>query len=215
MRQPNSKFQTYILAGFFLFIISCSSRNSEHKEKTDKVQPSEFLSEKELSAFVKQTKTQVINTTDFKPPFNGLQFNKVIAYDFNGDEQKFPSVFDKKTEMFSPVVLRQKELNLKQIKNLVADLTDNKTYGEGTSACFLPHLGIVFYQDNRIVFEVDVCLDCNYLESTAEIPATMHKKMKLEDGSEIELKGFSTAGKNKIISLCKDLGLDYGTYKSY
>ena len=177
------------------------------------VQNSKYLSQTLLSNYIKEAKSLESANIFFEEPFKDLKFNKVIAYDFDGDEEKYATVFDNKTRIFNPVVLHQKELNKEQIENLISFLIDSKTYGEGIAACFVPHLGIVFYHDNQFVFEVDVCLDCNYLESTIEIPARKTKKIKLEDGSDLYLIGFSKIGKQKIIGLCKELNLDYRNYQ--
>lgn len=207
----------YFLALVFLCILfSCQEKRKETlkiNEKVEVVQNSKYLSQIQLSSFVTQVKSQELVNSIFELPFKNLQFNKVIAYDFDGDEEKYPTVIDKKTKLFNPVVLRQKELNSLQIENVISFLTNNKTYGEGTAACFVPHLALVFYQNDKCVYEVDVCLDCNYLQATTEIPATLSKKMKLEDGYDYYLNGFSKTGKMEIIDLCKELGLDYANYK--
>lgn len=195
----------------FINILFCCS-DGKHQEKIH-IQNSKYLSQIQLSSFVNQTKSYELAQKQFEVPFKNLQFNKVIAYDFDGDEEKYPTVIDEKTKLFNPVVLRQKELNSLQIENVISFLTNNKTYGEGTAACFIPHFAILFYQDNTLVYEVDICLDCNYLQATTKIPAAYTKKMELEDGIFIDLIGFSNKGKVEIINLCKELGLDYANYK--
>lgn len=187
--------------------ISCAEKQ-KHKEKQHALSSgSTYLSQTQLTVFVSHTKPVHIAGNHFTAPFNALQFNKVIAYAFEGDEEIYPCVINNQTNRFNPVVVRQKELTKEQLENLVSFLTDSTTYGEGTAACFRPHLAVVFYQDNRMVYEVDVCLDCNYLQSTTPIPAAYTKKMKLENGAEIDLIGFSKKGIEKISKLMKETGL--------
>ena len=206
---------------FAILLLSCSKMDkskvtqntAEPLNEATVVENAKYLNQNQLSDFVNQVKPIPIDFDHLKEPFGILKFNKVIAYDFDGDEEQYPSVINTKNKSFNPVVLRQMELNKEQIENLISLLTDSKTYGEGISACFRPHLGIVFYQDSELVYEVDVCLDCNYLNSTTEIPASKAKKTKLEDGSDFDLIGFSKTGKMNIIDFCKPLGLDYANYK--
>ena len=71
-------------------------------------------------------------------------------------------------------------------------------------------MGIVFYENEQRKFVVDICLDCNYLIATIEIPATQFKKVFYDDGGSYGLRGFSEIGKEKIVELGKQLNLDYG-----
>ena len=215
--KPKLSILSFLLLLVFVFF-SCHSsdknKNSGEKDNVKVVSPqiknSNYLEEQLLSDFIRQVKPCAINTDVLPKPFSGLQFNKVIAYYFDGDEERNPRIIDAKTKSFCPVVIKQKELSESQIKKLITFISESKTYGEGTAACFMPHLAFVFYQDAQDVFEMDICLDCNYLIASAEIPATKAKKMKVENGLEIELNGFSKPGKEKIRQLNQELGFEYG-----
>jgi len=76
--------------------------------------------------------------------------------------------------------------------------------------CFIPHLGFGFYKDNKIVFKVNVCLDCNYLIPSIKIPATSFYKINKGTEFEYPAQGFSEYGKERIIEISKELELDYG-----
>lgn len=215
-----------LVIGMFI-LVSCNTINQDKKSenniksksdinsknKQNKKVESKYLSQTELLEFLKNTKRIEINS-NYPEPFNTLKFDKVIAYDFDGREEHYTSIIGPINGNFSPIILRQKKLNLDQINFLIAFLTDNKTYGEQFAACFAPHFGIVFYKKEKIIFEVDICLDCNFLTSSIEFTATQHKKVKFDDGSSYGLKGFSELGKKKIIELSKQLDLDYGKLKT-
>ena len=207
-----------------IVMISCensnkkSTGNADNVEDTIKEKPNPtiskkkertYLSQKELYEFVNEA-LSLTTKSKYRTPFDTLKFDKVIAYDFDGSEEPYPSVINHRNEKFAPVILRQVELKENQIEFLLDFVTDNKTYGEVTAACFVPHLGFVFYEGEKRKFVIDVCLDCNYLISSTEIPATQHKKMEFENGSSYGLRGFSKKGKEKIIELSKQLNLDYG-----
>lgn len=193
-----------------LILYSCGTTKNEVVERKEEItKGNKYLSQLELFNFLKNTKG-IKEKFPYSVPFDTLKFDKVIAYDFDGREENM-NVINYKTGRFTSVILRQKELNVKQINYLIDFLTNNKTYGGNTAACFEPHLGIVFYKEDKKVFEVDICLDCNYLISTVEIPATKQMKQH-KDGTSYELKGFSEMGKQNIIHLSKQLNLDYGKW---
>jgi len=113
-------------------------------------QNGKYLSQKKLNSYAKKAQLIQPNTVS-NSPFDSLKYNKVIAYDFDGNYEPHPSVIkNSKWRRFAPVILRQKSLNQKQVDFLTNFLTNNKTYGGSPAACFEPHLGFVFYRDNDI-----------------------------------------------------------------
>ena len=94
-------------------------------------------------------------------------------------------------------------------KTLIDYLTSKSTYGEATAACFQPHFALVFYKDNKIINQINVCLDCNYLISDIAIPAETHKKVNAGTKEEYAITGFTDKGKKAIIDLCKELIFTY------
>ena len=144
-----------------------------------------------------------------KIPFDKLVFNKVIAYDYDGSEEPYPSIFGSDRK-FIPIIERQKALNISQAKEVIDLLTSTSTYGGVTAACFNPHLAFVFYDDSKPVFNVDICLGCNYLIATEEIPAMDIKKINKGAKDEYSAIGFSKKGKSRIKKLGKQLEFHYG-----
>lgn len=171
-----------------------------------------YLSQQELTAYLRSAHAVVRNTA-YTTPFDTIAFNKVITYDYEGHGVVYPSVINRESGRYVPVVLRQQALNTDQVNFLVKFLTDNATYGAHTAACFIPHLGIVFYQDEAVKYVIDICLDCNYLTSTTEIPATQYHRETFDDGYSYGLRGFSENGQQKIIEISRQLGLEYGKAK--
>ena len=49
-------------------------------------------------------------------------------------------------------LLKQKYLNDKQAQFLIKSLSSNSTYGGSFAACFNPHLGFVFFDNNKVVY---------------------------------------------------------------
>ncbi len=194
--------------------ISCKTNDKSEiklqvlQPKNAKIDYSKYLKRNELEAYVLQTEKLNLKGINSKP-FDTLKFDKIIAYDFEGSEEPNPSVIAKNNK-FTNVILKQKNLNDKQAQFLINSLTSNSTYGEVTAACFNPHLGFVFFKDNKFVYTVDVCLSCNYLISTSDIPAMNSKMINKGTEDEYPAFGFSKSGKKRIRKLCKELDFYYG-----
>ncbi|WP_449398861.1 hypothetical protein [Chryseobacterium wanjuense] len=107
-------------------------------------------------------------------PFNHLDYNKIIAYDFKGDEEMYDSPIDRKGN-FIPIIEKQQFLSQKQADNILKALTKKSSYGEASAACFNPHFGLVFFKNNKKTNQISICLDCNDSTSEIDIPARHHK----------------------------------------
>jgi len=187
----------------FSFAVCCGFHSCDN-------QNDKYLSQKKLNNYAENAQFIQPNTAS-NPPFDTLKYNKVIAYDFDGNYEPHSSVIKNSWwKRYAPVILRQKSLNQKQANFLTDFLTSNKTYGGSQASCFEPHLGIVFFQKNDIQCVVNVCLDCNYLESSVDIPADDYHKINANTEHEYSAIGFSEQGKQNIIELSKQLGFDYG-----
>lgn len=209
-----------LMSGLVLTWVLIGCSNSDNKTTTTttidtaKVQtpPSRWgtratIKEDSTTLFLNQTKEIVANKKANRP-FNKLDYNRVIAYDFGGG--KGEAVIDIITHgKLAPTVTQQKELTQEQIGGLTNYLGANSTYGGNKAFCFDPHLGIVFYKDKRVVAHLSICLECNYLRSSIKIPATKVKKIIIGDDYEYHAEGFSKLGRQKINSLCKQLNFSH------
>jgi hypothetical protein len=211
----------FLLIGLVLTWILTGCSNSDNKTSstttidTTKVQiplpPKRntvaTLKEDSRTSFVNRTK-EISTSKKANKPFNKLDYNKVIAYDYEGGkgEGGINIITDGK---LAPTVKQQKELTQEQVDDLTNYLGANSTYGGNKAACFDPHLGIVFYKDRKIVAHISICLECNYLSSSIKIPATAVKKFKIGDDFEYPAEGFSKLGRQKINSLCKQLNFSH------
>jgi hypothetical protein len=86
---------------------------------------------------------------------------------------------------------KQARLDGKSIKKLSKKLGKKRSFGVPGSMCFDPHLGIVYYQNGGPIAIVNVCLDCNNLESSLELRSQVREKIN-DDGTKGEyLSGMS------------------------
>lgn len=218
----NNKIYIPTLSLLLCLTIFTSCQTSSNKNDTEKsndtipktppppewVDTSKTLKEKSLTDYINSAKTVKPNLKNGQP-FDKLNYDKVIAYDFAGSEEPYPAVIDKQGK-FVPVVLGQQYLSQEQADKILSTLTSKSTYGEATAACFQPHFALVFYKDNKMVNQINVCLGCNYLISDIAIPAETHKKVNKGAKDEYALTGFTGKGKKVIIDLCKELNFTYG-----
>ncbi|MFT5822877.1 MAG: hypothetical protein ACI8ZM_004134, partial [Crocinitomix sp.] len=96
----------------------------------------------ELFNYAKESPTLDL-AENYPPPFDTLDFNKVIAYDFDGREEYNSTVWG--TEGYASVIVKQTNLTLTSVNELISLLTSNSTYGGRRAACYEPHLGFIFY----------------------------------------------------------------------
>lgn len=109
-------------------------------------------------------------------PFQSLKFDKVILYDYEPKGED-PSLVDNKRQILKTVkIKKQAQLDSTTIKMLNAKIDDKKSYGQGTAMCFEPHLGIVYFLNNKLVRYALVCMNCNVLRSDVDIPAQHQNK---------------------------------------
>ncbi|MCB9198600.1 MAG: hypothetical protein H6600_09075, partial [Flavobacteriales bacterium] len=155
-----------------------------------------------------------------------LIYNKVIAFDFYGTHERY-CIFDKarfssdnyRNNAYEMKILNQDQVNL--ISNLI---TNPMTYGQSTAACFDPSMAFIFFDETKIVLEVDICLDCNFLVINSpeefSLEVDYQKFEEYEDSETGEsyryyLVGFSEEGISGIVSLAKELKMNYSDYKKH
>lgn len=197
-----------------LFFVSCQkkSENSNNvsiekktilPKKSSPIDNPKNLKEEVLLNYIYKAPVIIPNSKN-GVPFDKLDYDKIIAYDFEGSEEPYPSVIDKNGK-FVPVVLAQKALSQIQADKILSTLTKKSTYGEGTAACFNPRFSLVFYKKNKSISQINICLECNYLISDIDIPAETHVKVNKGTPDEYALIGFTKSGKAAIKSFCKEL----------
>ncbi|WP_313092184.1 hypothetical protein [Chryseobacterium flavum] len=197
------------LAGLALFMFSCKKQieNSKTISKT-KIETPPLLDEKILINYIQ-------NADIIKPkiengmPFNQLDYDRIIAYDFAGDEETYPNAIDKKGK-FVPVILKQQFLTQRQADQILSALAKNSSYGERSAACFQPHLGLVFFKGIKKVNQISVCLSCNSSITETHIPARTYRVFNKGTDNEYSFTGFTLSGKKAIINLCKEINFHYG-----
>ena len=119
-------------------------------------------------------------------PFLNLKYDKVVMYEFEGGKGSDLSIIDNKGQL-AKSIHNSAILPDSTTKELNEKLGSKKSYGAQTAACFDPHLGFVYYKDEKVVCFITICLDCNRLYSSIEIP--QQKQGKSGVGRDIYYTG--------------------------
>ena len=135
-------------------------------------------------------------------PFEKLDYDKVIAYEYQGEGGL---LIEKCLKKEKGKLHKKIALTEKQTEKLETILTSEKSYGNTTMSCFDPHFGVVYYLKEKIVGTISVCLECNYLISSEKIPATTLKMIKVSDDYSYPAKGFSKTARKEIYYYIKDI----------
>jgi hypothetical protein len=122
------------------------------------------------------------------------QSDKVIAYNWNGNNGNPASIAQDYIVdaygQFDKTVGKQFELSHSQIQELKAILSNKTTYNEPVATCFLPHIAFVYYRDNKITGQTNVCFLCEGVKSVPKFNGSLSKK-----------------GTERLKKFCKSIGL--------
>lgn len=137
-------------------------------------------------------------TVNEKPASNNVfatvDYDKAVAYEYDGEGGT--EIIDLESGQLAGKISKEKVIEKEQVTRLTKHLCDPSSYGDVRAACFDPHLGIVFYKAQKPVASISICLDCNYLLSSLEIPGAR--------------RGFSGEGVKGIMDFEKQIGFETG-----
>ena len=145
-------------------------------------------------------------------PYDTLEYDRAVAYDYDGMSAR-EIVRDgrliKVDEFRGGRIYKQKALTEEEVMRFNKIIGDTATYGGPTASCFDPHLGVVYYNKNKIVGYMSICLDCNYMRASLRIPAEYFKEgIVRPDSNQFPYSphGFTRLGRKNINDFCKELG---------
>ncbi len=195
-------------------MLSCHSKketNHEQQETSKKEIPLQQQDTNQTKEILAEKEMHSLKNATVHNPFLDLDFDEVIAFDYEthvDSEQPYIVSNDGK---LNPTVTQQKVLKRKQVSTLKTFLGSIETYGHAKAFCFEPHLGIVFYKNKKVVEHVSICISCNHLASSIEIPATYFKTytFELDSTTKYPLEGFSPKAKKIISDFCSSLDFSH------
>jgi len=137
-----------------------------------------------------------------KNPYKTLKYDKVVFYDFEIADEK-GLVIVNKDGSYEQSIIKQVQLDKLTISKINNKLGDKKSFGGGQAACFDPHCGFVYYFKNKVLAQITICLGCNGLYSTIDIPAQQQGKQGKGKGVYYMLDGMSKSFRKFINELLK------------
>lgn len=219
-----------------LLIISCSNQQPPSIDSNMDSNEEELVEQKVDSSHTNAWDQEVLNFYHIKKYYeespkvvpnkncaadlNSLTYDKVIAYDFYGQHEQFPIFRNNTFDLinYNNNVSAQRTLNQSQVNYITNHFSKASTYGGTTAACFDPSMALIFFEQDTIVMEIDICLDCNYKQIISKTDIQIDVELDIsyqyydeEYGKTITLYkyGFSDSGALGIAKLAKELNMNY------
>lgn len=128
--------------------------------------------------------------------FPSQEYSRVVAYEF--EDQQGNYIINK--GKLNNTIIDSVEISSSKAQQVVDILNDPNTYGGTPTRCFIPRMGLVYYDaKNRPVGHVSICLQCDHLGAVPTIAASRATL----DPSGNPRHGFSSQGRRKITQLCR------------
>ena len=143
-----------------------------------------------------------------KNPFLSLRFDKVIIFDYEPFGEN-PALVEKGKIISTVKIKKQVSIDKAIIDKLNTKLGAKESYGNNHADCFEPHLGIVYYLKNKIVGNIIICLDCNLLYSSIDIPALKQGKQEHDNNTYYTLDGLSKSFRKFLNNLLKKFNFSH------
>lgn len=125
----------------------------------------------------------------------------MVFYDFGGrPEEEILSIIEKDGKLHKSVIKSTKPDKLTANKFTVS-LGQKESYGNGTAACFDPHLGVVYYSKGKPLGHVTICMSCNRLYPSLDIRAQEQGKQGKGIDVYYTLNGMSKKFRKEINSI--------------
>jgi hypothetical protein len=128
-----------------------------------------------------QIKPYIDRDTAAIPPekrtFHNLAYDSVSIYDFNGNDDQYSII---QNGYINRTVIKSATLDSTDAATLSEMLDQKTSFHPGMTACFSPHLGVIYWHQGKLAAELSICTSCSVLRSSIEIQAQLRK---YEDGS--------------------------------
>ena len=203
----SSYFTSFLLLA--LLTVACSknqrteTKSAESPIVASKPSPIKYISPNSLRQYISDCQA-IRSNRKARRPFNNLKYDKVIAYNYDGGEESPIDIVQQ--GRLAPTIKQQRSLSQLQVNKVTALLGAPETYGEAPTFCFIPHFGLVFFKGTTVKASISICLSCNRLSSSINIPATQAHQIKIDEENTYPAEGFSKPGREKLTTLVNELG---------
>ncbi|MBS7254379.1 hypothetical protein [Flavobacterium branchiicola] len=177
----------------FLFLASCKKTSIKNNENSKLVTPK-----------IENIKIHWSPSSDFLVNIDTLlsyekefECDSVIGVNYIGFDGYGHSFYpiNKKGESINTIKTSQK-LEYNQILKLNLILGDKKTFeNPNSAACYNPRLAFIYFKDNKVICQTQICLECSQFQSTAKTAG-------------IKTDSFNDKAYKELTKLSNELGLN-------
>ena len=118
-------------------------------------------------------------------PYLKLDYDSLVIYDYGNNMGDEPGTnIGKKGNVyefgFKPV--KSAKLTKVEAKEFSIRIGADSSYGQGVASCYDPHFAAIYYKGGKAIANVEICIGCNRLYPSIEIPAKFTRPEKIEKG---------------------------------
>ena len=141
-----------------------------------------------------QVKMALDTTLSYK---DGMDYDSIIAVDYEGREDNLTDILDRNGDWIN-TIKQFKRLSPAQCKKIQSIIASSSTYDNANNySCFVPHLGLAYFQYGEVKAHTAICLSCMGIESTATL------------GNYTKFSQINTTAADQIATLCEELGFSF------
>ncbi|MFH6999940.1 hypothetical protein ACHRVZ_18610 [Flavobacterium sp. FlaQc-57] len=177
----------------FLFLTSCKNTSVKDNENF-KLLPPKITNLKIRWVTANEFLVNIDTLLSYEKKF---EYDSVIGVNYIGFDGYGHSFYpiNKDGRSINTIKNRQK-LDRNQTLKLNAILGDKKTFeNPNMAACYNPRLGFIYFKDNKVICQTQICLECSQLQSTA-------KTARINSGA------FNDKAGKELTKLTNELGLN-------
>jgi hypothetical protein len=133
----------------------------------------------------------------------------MIQYEWS-PKSRITKVVDKEGKL-TVVPTRKAIITPGEQKMLIAALNTKRSFGGGRAGCYEPRHGLIFYRNGSVSGHLTICMTCNYLVSSQDIPAQQQNAFEDEENGHVYYLGMGMSKKMlaRLDRLFEEYGFSY------
>lgn len=123
-------------------------------------------------------------TVKAQNPYSTLAYDSLVIYDYGiemaADESNIK--IEGKHFTFKNKPVKSVVLSAAEAKEFTTKIGEDSTYSQNSADCFNPHFAAFYYKKGKVIANVEICIACNRLYPSIEIPAKYARPEKIPGG---------------------------------
>lgn len=150
----------------FLTLTSCK-KEAENRNTDHLLLPPPKASKIEIKWLAENTvKLKIDSLISYQ---KGFESDSVIGINYIGFEGEHYFYPINERGQFINTILKKQKLTSGQISKLSSIIGNKKTYeNPNIAGCYEPRLAFIYFKNNEVICQTQICLECSQLASTAE-----------------------------------------------